>query len=173
MQIIQEITASVSRPENVFTVEQIRDDVVIFSEAFNNAVTTAGMNANLNTFFGATAKVANWYIGLINSTGFVSVAEADTMASHAGWTEFTTYTESTRLSWVATVSTDKTVTGTVIQTFTIGTVSAQSVQGLFVTDTATKGGATGLLWSTGLFSTPQGISTGDTFRITYTLTLGN
>jgi hypothetical protein len=173
MRATQEVTWEVVKPQNLFTIEQIRDGEVIHSEVINNAVATAGFNAMLNTFFGSEAKRANWYVGLINATGYTAVADADTMASHAGWAEFATYGEATRSAWVATSSSNKSVTGTASQTFTIGTVSAQELKGLFVTDTGTKNGTTGLLWATALFSANVPVATGDTFRITYTMSLGN
>lgn len=173
MKLEQIADFEILRPRNTFTVEQVRGGEVIFAEEIFNAVTASGINSILNTYFGADAKKAAWYLGLVNSTGFTSVAEGDTMASHAGWTEFQTYDETTRQLWTPTTSTDKSVTGTGVQIFTVGTVSAQSIQGLFVTDSIAKGGTSGLLWATALFSAPAAVLTGDTFRVTYTLRLGN
>ena len=116
MKAEQAITGEVVKPQNVFTIEQIRDGEVVHSEIVTNAVTAAGFNAMLNTFFGAEAKRANWHVGLIDATGFTAVAEADTMTSHSGWSEFSTYSEATRAAWAATSSTAKSVTGTVAQT---------------------------------------------------------
>ena len=174
MQFIQQISAEVLKPQNLFTIEQVRDGKVIHSEVIANAVVTAGLNAILNTMFNSEAQRANWYIGLIDDAGFTAIDAADTMASHAGWAEFTTYSETTRAAWDATSSTAGSVTGTNPQTFTIGTVAAGSkIKGVFVTDTGTKGGTSGLLWATALYATSQDIATGDTFRLTYTLNAGN
>ena len=95
------------------------------------------------------------------------------MASHAGWAEFVTYDEAVRQTWTATAAASQAITGTAVSEFTIGTVASQSLQGVFVTDSNSKSGATGFLWSTALFSSPAPVVTGDVFRVTYTLRLGN
>jgi len=159
--------------ENTFTIEQIRDSKVIHTETISNSVTNVAIDSVLDTYFGAEAKKAGFFLGLINSTGFTAVAVADTMASHAGWTEFTTYNEAVRQTWTPTSSSSQSITGTAVSEFTIGTVSSQTLEGLFVTDNSTKGGATGFLWSTALFSSAAPVVTADVFRVTYTLRLGN
>ncbi|MCK4500447.1 hypothetical protein KAU11_08110 [Candidatus Babeliales bacterium] len=159
--------------ENTFTVEQFRDGEVIHSETVSNMVTNAAINDILDTYFGATAKKAGFFLGLIDATGFTAVALADTMAAHAGWTEFVTYTEAVRQGWTAAAAATQAITGVAVSEFTIGTVAAQSIQGLFVTDSNAKSGVVGFLWSTALFSSPAPVVTGDVFRVTYTLRLGN
>lgn len=159
--------------ENTFTVEQVRDGKVIHTETISNSVTNLAINDILDTYFGATAKKAAFYLGLIDNVGFTAVSVNDTMASHAGWAEFQTYDEAVRQTWTAAAASGQAITGTAVSEVTIGTITAQSLQGLFVTDNSTKGGATGFLWSTALFSTPAPIVTADVFRLTYTLRLGN
>lgn len=155
--------------DNIFTIQQVRDGEVIWEESVANLVTNVGKNAILNVFFNAVAASTNWYIGLINGTGFSALSAADTMASHAGWTEFVTYSEGTRQEFDATTSTAQSVTSTAIATFNIGTVSAQTIQGLFLCDVSTKGGTTGQLFSATAFSSPANILTGDAFKVTYTI----
>jgi len=159
--------------ENTFTVEQIRDGKVIHTETISNSVTNVAIDDILDTYFGATAKKAAFYLGLIDSVGFTAVAVADTMASHAGWAEFQTFDEAVRQTWTPAAASGQAITGTAVSEFTIGTISNQNLQGLFVTDNNVKGGATGFLWSTALFSSPAPIVTADVFRVTYTLRLGN
>ena len=162
--------------KNSFLIEQVRDGEVIWSEETYNAVTTPGINSILNVYFGGSESIQSaWYLGLIDNTSFVSVANQDTMSSHAGWNEFTNYSESVRQTWTPTLPpTSASVTGTNVSAFTIGTVSSgQSIQGVFLTSSATKGGVTGLLWASALFSQPAGVVTGDIFRATYTLRLAN
>ena len=159
--------------ENTFTIEQFRDGKVIHTETISNAVTNAAIDDILDTYFGATAKKAGFFLGLIDSTGFTAAALTDTMASHAGWTEFVTYDEAVRQGWTATAASAQSITGTAVSEFTIGTVASQTIHGLFVTDNNVKSGATGFLWSTALFSSPAPVATADVFRVTYTLNLGN
>jgi hypothetical protein len=161
---------------NVFSIEQIRDGKIIMAEDVHNAVTTPGINSILNVYFGGTESIQGaWYLGLIDHDGFTSTADADTMASHSGWTEFTNYSETVRQTWAPTLPpTNRSITGANVSAFTIGTVAAgKTLQGIFVGSSATKGGVTGLLWASALFSQPAGIITGDIFRATYTLRLAN
>ena len=164
---------STLKVENTFTIEQIREGKVIHTETISNAVTNTAINDILNTYFGATAKKAGFFLGLINSVGFTATALADTMAAHAGWAEFPTYTEAVRQTWTPTSSTAQEITGAAVSEFTIGTITSQTLHGLFVTDSNVKSGTTGFLWSTALFSSPAPIVTADVFRVTYTLRLGN
>ena len=182
MKFEQEVTHSTNRTQpaeadltfnNTFKVEQIRDGRLIAEYEMNNAVSNEGINSILNTYFGSAAKKAAWYLGLIDHTGYSTSAVADTMSSHAGWTEFVTYAETARPTFVPTSSTAQSVTGTAVSEFTIGTVSSQSIEGIFVTDNGTKGGTSGMLWATALFSAAAVVLTGDVFRVTYTLRLGN
>ena len=159
--------------ENTFTIEQFRDGKVIHTETISNSVTNVALDSVLDTYFGAEAKKAGFFLGLIDNTGFTAESVNDTMAAHAGWTEFTTYDELVRQTWTAAAASGQAITGTAVSEFTIGTVASQSLQGLFVTDSNTKGGTTGFLWSTALFSSPAPVVTADVFRVTYTLRLGN
>lgn len=159
--------------ENTFTIEQFRDGKVIHTETISNAVTNAAIDDILDTYFGATAKKAGFFLGLIDSTGFTAAALTDTMASHAGWTEFVTYNEAIRQGWTPSAAASQSITGSAVSEFTIGTVASQTIHGLFVTDNNVKSGATGFLWSTALFSSPAPVATADVFRVTYTLNLGN
>ena len=54
---------------------------------FWNGITTAGINNLFNVYFGATSKASAWYLGLIASSGYSALSAADTISSHAGWTE--------------------------------------------------------------------------------------
>ena len=160
--------------ENTFTVEQVRDGKVIHTETISNSVTNAALDDILDTYFGATAKKAAFYLGLIDSVSFTAVDGADVMASHAGWIEFVNYAEGLRQQWTPGAASAQSITGTAVAEFTLGTIAASAtLHGLFVTDNSTKSGATGFLWATALFSAPAPIVTADVFRATYTLRLGN
>lgn len=62
-----------------------------------NSVVNVGLNGVLNTMFGnaftsgSSAVVTGWAVGLVNNGN--TFAAGDTHASHAGWTEFTSYTD--------------------------------------------------------------------------------
>lgn len=135
-------------------------------EEIPNIVVNVGLNDVLTQYFKGAAYTAAFYVGLKNSG---SIVAGDTMSSHVGWTENTTYSEGAR------------------QTLTLGAVSGQSVDnsgaratftisgtttinGAFVTTNSTKGGTTGTLYGGADFSAARTLSTGDTLFVTITLT---
>jgi len=67
-----------------------KDGNLKWEKEADNAATDEGLNSVLNVYFHAATQISTWYIGLITGTG--TLAAADTLASHAGWTEGTDYT---------------------------------------------------------------------------------
>lgn len=130
-----------------------------------------------------TVSDANTFsLDSIDSSGFTAygsggdwwedaIVAADTMSSHAGWTENTSYSEGAR------------------QTITLGTVASQSVDnsaskavftmsgsatigGVFVTTDSTKGGTSGTLYGGGVFTGgSKSVATSDTLNVTHTFTM--
>lgn len=141
-----------------------RGGVVVAHGAMNNTITTAGLNANLDGEYGT-----GWFLGLVDASGFTAFAAADTMASHAGWTEFTSYDESTRPAWDTSAAAAGKVINATSADFTIN--AAGTLKGLFVATDSTKSGTTGTLWSTAPFSVSQPVFIGQNFRLYYELTI--
>lgn len=144
------------------------DGSVAWREELKNGITNVGLNNLLDVHLGATAKNAAWYIGLIDSTGYSSLAAADTMSSHAGWSEHTSgYSQSNRPTWSPGSSSGQSVTNASTVDFTI--TSSITIKGMFLTTSNTKGGTTGTLWCTALFTSgDQSLVNGQTLKITYT-----
>ena len=145
------------------------DGALKWVDEFDNLVVTAGLNDLLDKTFKGSTYTAAWYVGLTAATP--TFAAGDTMASHGGWTENTTYDEANR------------------QTLTLGTVSGGSVSnsaskavftisgsvtagGAFITTNNTKGGTTGTLYGGGAFSEGnRAVVDNDTLSVTVTLTV--
>jgi hypothetical protein len=153
-----------------YTVEFIdAEGVLQWREEFPNVVCTPGKNFALDTFLAGSAYTAAWFLGLIGNTGYSAVAAADTMASHAGWTESSTYSAGTRpaVSWAAASAGSKAST-----TVSYSTNGVDTIKGVFLTTNSTKGGTTGTLYSAGLFSGgDQPVTGGGTLNVTYTASL--
>jgi len=149
-----------------YTVECIGPDgAVKWTDTVENLVTTAGKNFALDTVLGAGTAAA-MKLGLIDNASFTAVAAADTMASHAGWIESTVYSNASRPtpSFGSASAASKASTATAFNINASGTIT-----GCFLTDTATKGGATGLLYSAGQFSGGNKVVANlDTLNVTYT-----
>ncbi len=132
-----------------------------------NGIVDVGMNDILDVYFSADSQSTIWYISLVDNAGFSAFNDADTMASHAGWVEGQDYTEGTRPQWtVGSAATRQITNGTTVD-FSINATDV--LKGIYITDENTKGGATGMLWATAAFSSTVSVSSGDTLKITYTV----
>lgn len=135
---------------------------------FPNGITDVGVAHAYDCVFHEGAQITTWYIGLIDNSGYTALANADTMASHAGWNEFTTYTEANRVTWAEGATAARTITNATAAEFSIS--GSGTVKGAFLVSNNTKSGATGTLWSTGVFSNPPTVANGETLKVTYSLT---
>lgn len=155
--------------ENHYHIECFGPDGKLkWEEEFDNLVVNVGLNDNLDKYLKGSAYTAAFYVGLLSATP--TVAAADTMSSHAGWTEVTAYSESVRetltLGTVASQSVSNSGTKAV---FTIN--GSTTVGGAFVTTNNTKGGTTGILYGGGAFTGgDKAVGIGDTLNVTITCT---
>lgn len=144
------------------------DGNLLWREDIHNLVVTAGLNDSLDKHFKGSGYTATWYVGLTGNSP--TVAAADTMSSHGGWTEVTDYDEANRqaltLGTVAAGSVDNSASKAV---FTISTNST-AVGGAFIVTNNTKGGTTGVLYGGAAFSANRTLNDNDTLTITVTLT---
>lgn len=164
-----DVDTIIARFENVYAIECFdADGNLKWQESVHNIVVNVGLDDNLDKYLKGSTYTAAFYVGL--TAGTPTFAAANTMSSHAGWTEEQTYSESVR------------------QTLTLGTVSGQSVSnsaskatfsingsatvgGAFVTTNNTKGGTTGTLYGGGAFSGGnRSVQSGDTVTVTLTFT---
>lgn len=130
-----------------------------------NGVTVVGKNHMLDVTFGNSSPVTQvdpWYIGLINNTPTPTLSENDTLASHAGWSEFTTYTGN-RKAWDDANAASKVKGTTSTSDFTIS--SDGTVYGILVASVDT--GTGGILWTTGAFDDAVPVVNLDVLKITY------
>ncbi len=132
-----------------------------------NAGTIEGLNNMLDVQFHGVAATGTWYIGLITGTG--TLAEADTLASHAGWTEGTDYTGN-RKEWTEGAANNKVITNAATVDFAIN--NTMTTKGAFLASSVS--GTTGTLFCTAAWTGgDQAVANGDTLKVTYTLTLAN
>jgi hypothetical protein len=154
-----------------FKLQHYRGEELLETREFNNAIVDDGMNDLLNIMFGAGTQVTAWYCGLIS--GSPTLANTDTMTSHAGWTEIVAYTASNRTTWTPTSAavgsgTNRTITNTTAMSFSIN--ASATIGGIFISSSSTTSGNTGILWSEATLTGGNVTAvTGDTFLITYTL----
>lgn len=140
-----------------------------WSEGFKNLVVTVGKNFMLNETFAGSTYTAAWHLGLVDGASSPTYNAADTMLSHAGWAEFTSYSEATRPApaWNVASGGSKSTTATAFSISGAGTVA-----GAFMTTDGTKSGTAGTLYSAGNFTGgSRTVASGDTLNVTYTATL--
>ncbi len=156
------------KPRGRFILEHRDSKGVLKSrQLFKNAVVDEGLEALLDALFNEGTQPTNWYMGLVNNSGWTAFANADTMAAHAGWVELVAYTEATRPEWLADAAASRAVTNSTTTDFSIN--GTATVKGIFVASENTKSGTTGILWATASLATAQPVSSGDTLKITYTV----
>lgn len=154
-----------------------------WEEKFPNLVNAVGKQLMLDTLLSGSAyTTVGPFLGLISGASPTFLA-ADTMASHAGWTEFTNYTvggsavrgtavfsSATSTGLSPTNVTTKTATAI---TYTI-TGGGGTVGGCFLVTgsgaSSTQNNTSGTLYSAGAFATAKITTAGDTVSVTYSTT---
>jgi hypothetical protein len=149
-------------------VEAVRDGDVLWREDITNIVFNEGLNDILDSYYKGTNYTAAHYLGL--TSGSPTFAVGDTMASHAGWSEVTAYSESARptIAWGTASSGSISNSGSPAQ-FTIN--ASTTVGGVFITTNATKGGTAGKLIAGAAFSLNRILAANDTLLVTVTAQL--
>lgn len=97
---------------------------------------------NIGVALGVAAP-SEWYCGIISATSFTGISSGDTAASHGGWTEDTSYSESARPTFVDGGVSGGLVTNPAKASFTFP--AAKMVAGAFLVSSSTKGGTGGKL----------------------------
>lgn len=152
-----------------FVIEQWRNGKLIAKRRIKNGITTGGLNDLLGVAFRNQSQHSDWYFGLIDGASTPTLAAADTMSSHAGWSENTDYDEATRNDWNPVQSGNGIIVNTTYPSFTIN--ASVVIAGCFITTDDTVGGTSGILWSTGLFANGNAaLESGDILKTYYELT---
>lgn len=140
-----------------------------------NLVVNAGLKDMNDKYFSGVGYTATWYLGMYGPAATNDPAAADTMASHAGWTEVTGYSQATRpaCTFDAATLADPSIISNTGSPAVYSVNATITVGGAFLTSDNTKGGATGVLFSAVDFDAPGDRSaiSGDTLNLTYQFTL--
>ena len=151
------------------------DGKVKWTESVPNLVVNVGLAYMAGTALTSVAQVTAWFIGLYGAGASNTPAAADTMSSHAGWTEVVPYSNATRVACTfvtATTANPSVATNTASPaSFSINATS--TVGGAFLTSGSAKSGTAGTLFSAVDFSSPgdRAVVSGDTLNVTYTMSL--
>lgn len=151
-----------------------KDGKLKWEDQMHNLVVNEGLQDMNTQYFKGSAYTAAFFLGLVTGPGSsTTYAAADTLASHAGWTEFTNYSGSRK---AVTFGTATTADPSVISNsaspsqFSI-TGGGGTVAGAFLCTVAS--GTSGILFSEADFQSPgdRVVVAGDTLNVTYTFSL--
>ena len=179
------VGGSVSKSQNtkeklrgggIFTVEcRDKDGNVKWVEKSKNLVVNVGLAYMNESFFKGSSYTAAWYVGIYGAASSNNPSSADTMSSHAGWTEVTTYTNATRpaATFGAATTADPSLiaNSAAVAQFLIN--NSANVGGAFLTTGDLPGGTSGVLFSASDFAAPgdRVVQNGDVLSVTYTFSL--
>jgi len=150
-----------------------RFDIEIFSKegvllktlTIPNGIVNEGKDHILDTQFHGGTPVDPWYIGLIDNSGGPVLNAADTLASHAGWAEFTNYVGN-RKEWDEAAASGQVMSSANPAVFTLS--GDGDIAGIFIASVST--GSAGVLWSTAIFEGGvESLLNGAVLKVNYTL----
>lgn len=140
----------------------------------HNLVVNQGLQDMNSQYFKGAGYTAAWYIGLVTgpSAGVV-YGPTDTLASHAGWTEFTNYAGGRKAAVFGTATTaDPSIIDNIASpaSFSISGVGGTIAGALLC---SVSSGASGVLFSASSFQAPgdRVVVAGDTLNVTYSFSL--
>lgn len=138
-----------------------------------NLVVNTGLQAMNTQFFTGSAYTAAWYIGLVNGTAVsTTFSGGDTLATHAGWTENTSYAGTRKAAsfGAATLADPSNINNSSSSaSFTMN--ANATIAGAFLANVTS--GTTGLLFSAADFQSPgdRTVVSGDVLNVTYSFNL--
>ena len=151
-----------------------KDGNLKWEESTHNLVVNEGLQDMNTKYFKGSTYSAAFYLGLITGPSSGTTYDAtDTLATHAGWTEFTNYSGSRKAAnFGSATSADPSVisNSASVAQFSI-TGAGGTVAGAFLCTVSS--GTSGVLFSEADFNSPgdRVVVSGDTLNVTYTFSL--
>jgi hypothetical protein len=151
----------------------------LWRERVKNGLTSEALDMaliqifNMADFTPFAFPPAAWKFGLIADSNFTGLANSDTIASHPGWTEFTSYAETIRPLYLAATVEDGVVSPTRPTVFTMS--ARGTIRGFVVVIEPSpsgglgnvKGSADGYLWATGVAAEGRTVDKGGIITVAY------
>lgn len=148
----------------VYTIETVRNGVVVDREEVHNLLPLEGIHHMYNVTLRNQTQNAAWYVGLFGNA--YTPLSTDTMATFpANSGEATGYSEANRVTLVLAAPAAGSVSnsGNVAEFTFTGT---DTIYGGFVTSSAAKGATTGTLMSAVKFATAKSVDDSTVLRVT-------
>jgi hypothetical protein len=152
----------------VFTIQHVRDGVVIDETHDHNLVTDEGLNHMLDVHFHGETQIGTWYVGLFEGN-YTPVAGVTAATLPAAATECTAYDEATRVAYTEAAAASKSITNSASKaTFTFN--ATKTIYGAFLVSASAKSATSGKLFSAARFAAAKSVVDDDQLLITYTFT---
>jgi len=139
----------------------------------HNLVVNVGLQDMNDKYFSGSAYTAAWYLGLITGPGSgTTIAAADTLASHSGWTEDTDYSGDRKaVTFGSGTAADPSVINNSGSPSQFSMTGTTTIAGAFLASVDT--GTSGILFSASDFQSPgdRDVVSGDTLNVTYEFSL--
>lgn len=152
-----------------------KDGNLKWSESCHNLVVNAGLQDMNTQYFKGVTYTGAWYIGLVDAAGFTAYDATDTMASHTGWSETTSYSGANRgtATFGSATLADPSVISNSANQAQFSMTGTVTVKGAFLTATQDKTTNTGVLFSVSSFQAPgdRSVVSGDTLNVRYDFSL--
>lgn len=144
-----------------------KDGNLRWTRSFFNLVVDEGLTHALESYFNGSGYTGTFFVGLTGNTPVF--APTDTMASHVGWTEVTTY-DNERSSYNTDAAANASISNATNKAIFSINNNSTNIGGAFVTTDGTKGGAVGTLYGGGGFTQGNSVANdGDTVSVTITV----
>ena len=149
----------------VYTVEAIKDGVVVDREEVHNLIPTEGINHLIEVGLKGATQVTSWNVGIFESN--YTPDASDTMATLPGAAnESTAYTELTRRPLVLGAVSGGSADNSASRAEFTGSTNGKTIYGGFIASSSTKGATVGTLLSVVKFATPKSFDAGTILRVT-------
>lgn len=163
-----------ARAGGVFTVQCFdKDGNLKWEETAHNLVVNEGLQYMNTQFFKGSGYTAAWYLGLVTGPGSGNTyAAGNTLASHAGWSENSSYSGSRKSVTFGTATTaDPSVITNSASPSSFSMTGTTTIAGAFLTNVSS--GTSGILFSVANFQSPgdRSVVSGDALSVTYTFNL--
>ena len=150
-----------------------KDGNLKWEETAENMVVNQGLQDMNTQYFKASGYTAAWYLGLVTGPGSGNTyAAGNTLASHTGWTENTSYSGTRKAVTFGTATTaDPSVISNSASPSTFSMTGSTTIAGAFLASVSS--GTSGILFSVANFQSPgdRTVVSGDSLNVTYTFNL--
>lgn len=146
-----------------------KDGNLKWEEKGPNLVVNQGLQYMVSTSLDNNTQISTWYLGLIGT--LTTISGSDTLASHSGWTEDTSYSGSRPSVTFGTATTaNPSVLDNSASVAAFSITGTTTINGAFLASVAS--GTSGTLFSAKAFTGgSRAVISGDTLNVTYTFSL--